>query len=47
MITVIDLKGEVGKLRTLRGRTPETPEAEREGAFAKLAPCLEMDESTC
>ena len=38
MITVIDLKGEVGKLRTLRGRTPETPEAEREGAFAKLAP---------
>jgi quercetin dioxygenase-like cupin family protein len=38
MITVIDLKGELGKLRTLRGRTPETPEAEREGAFAKLAP---------
>jgi len=38
MVTVIDLKGEVGKLRTLRGRTPETPEAEREGAFAKLAP---------
>src|SRR5258708_23066016 len=38
MVTVIDLKGELGKLRTLRGRTPETPEAEREGAFAKLAP---------
>jgi len=38
MITVIDLKAALGKLRTLRGRTPETPEAEREGAFAKLSP---------
>ena len=38
MITVIDINAEFGKLRTLRGRTPETPEAEREGAFAKLAP---------
>ena len=38
MVTVIDINAEFGKLRTLRGRTPETPEAEREGAFAKLAP---------
>lgn len=38
MITITDLKGELGKLRTLEGRTPETPEAAREGAFARLAP---------
>ncbi len=38
MVTVIDINAEFAKLRTLRGRTPETPEAEREGAFAKLAP---------
>ena len=37
MVTTLDLKGEVAKLRTLRGRTPETPESEREGAFAKLS----------
>jgi mannose-6-phosphate isomerase-like protein (cupin superfamily) len=37
MITTLDLKGEVAKLRTLRGRTPETREADREGAFAKLS----------
>jgi quercetin dioxygenase-like cupin family protein len=37
MITTLDLKGEMAKLRTLQGRTPETPEADREGAFAKLA----------
>lgn len=37
MITTLDFKGEIGKLRTLRRRTPETPEADREGAFAKLA----------
>jgi mannose-6-phosphate isomerase-like protein (cupin superfamily) len=38
MVTVIDINAEFAKLRTLRGRMPETPEAEREGAFAKLAP---------
>jgi mannose-6-phosphate isomerase-like protein (cupin superfamily) len=38
MITVIDVKAELAKLRTLRGRTPETPAAEREGAFARLSP---------
>jgi mannose-6-phosphate isomerase-like protein (cupin superfamily) len=38
MIAVLDLKAELAKLRTLRGRTPETPAAEREGAFARLAP---------
>jgi mannose-6-phosphate isomerase-like protein (cupin superfamily) len=38
MIAILDLKAELAKLRTLRGRTPETPAAEREGAFARLAP---------
>ena len=38
MIAILDLKAELAKLRTLRGRTPETPAAEREGAFATLAP---------
>src|SRR5918912_110501 len=38
VITIKDLKGELGKLRTLEGRTPETPESAREGAFARLAP---------
>src|SRR5256885_4047893 len=37
MIAVIDLKAALGELKTLRGRTPETAEAEREGAFAKLS----------
>jgi mannose-6-phosphate isomerase-like protein (cupin superfamily) len=37
MITVLDLKRELAKLRSLHGRTPETPEVEREGAFAKLS----------
>lgn len=38
MLTLIDLKAEFAKLKMLRGRTPETPAAEREGAFARLAP---------
>src|ERR1700676_5820551 len=38
MIAVLALKSERAKLRMLRGRTPETPAAEREGAFARLAP---------
>jgi mannose-6-phosphate isomerase-like protein (cupin superfamily) len=38
MITIIDLGAEFAKLRMLHGRTPETPAADREGAFAKLAP---------
>jgi mannose-6-phosphate isomerase-like protein (cupin superfamily) len=38
MIAILDLKAELAKLRMLRGRTPETPAAEREGAFARLAP---------
>jgi mannose-6-phosphate isomerase-like protein (cupin superfamily) len=37
MIAIKDLKRELGRLRTLEGRTPETPEAAREGAFARLA----------
>ena len=38
MITIFDLNTEFAKLEMLRGRTPETPAAEREGAFARLAP---------
>jgi mannose-6-phosphate isomerase-like protein (cupin superfamily) len=38
MPTILDLNAEFAKLKMLRGRTPETPEAEREGAFARLAP---------
>lgn len=38
MITILDLNMEFAKLKMLRGRTPETPAAEREGAFARLAP---------
>jgi len=38
MVAIIDLKAELGRLTMLRGRTPTTPEAAREGAFACLAP---------
>ena len=38
MLTIMDLDAELAKLRTLRGRTPETTPEEREGAFARLAP---------
>ena len=40
MITILDLKAEVGKLTLLRGRTPQMTEVERKGsgAFATLAP---------
>lgn len=38
MVTVVDLKAELGKLTMLKGRTPTTPDADRKGAFAKLAP---------
>src|SRR5437764_13025430 len=38
MLTILDLNTEFAKLKMLRGRTPETPEADREGAFARLAP---------
>src|SRR5215510_521712 len=40
MITIIDLKAELGKLSMLRDRRPEMTEAERKGtkAFATLAP---------
>ena len=40
VITIIELKAELGKLRTLSGRRPEMAEAERKasGAFATLAP---------
>jgi len=38
MIAVIDIKAELAKLTMLKGRTAETSEAERRGAFARLAP---------
>jgi len=38
MVTVVDLKAEFARLRTLEGRTPESSEADRAGAFARLAP---------
>ena len=38
MLTILDMNAEFAKLRMLRGRPPETPEAERKGAFARLAP---------
>jgi mannose-6-phosphate isomerase-like protein (cupin superfamily) len=37
MVSVIDLTGELAKLRMLRGRTPQTTSAEREGSAARLA----------
>ena len=43
MITIVDLKAELGKLAMLHGRRPETTEAERKasGAFATLTPFLD------
>jgi uncharacterized cupin superfamily protein len=38
VLTIIDLNAAMAKLKTLRGRTPETSEADRKGAFARLAP---------
>jgi len=40
VITIVDLKAELGKLAMLHGRRPETTEAERKasGAFATLTP---------
>jgi quercetin dioxygenase-like cupin family protein len=38
MVTVVDLKTEFTKLAMLKGRTPTSSEAEREGAFARVAP---------
>src|SRR3974377_1529445 len=38
MLTILDMNAEFAKLKMLRGRTPETPEADRKGAFARLAP---------
>jgi mannose-6-phosphate isomerase-like protein (cupin superfamily) len=38
MLTILDLNAELARLKMLRGRTPETPEADRQGSFARLAP---------
>lgn len=37
MITALDLKAEFAKLAMLKGRTPASSEADRKGAFARLA----------
>jgi len=37
MVAIVDLKAELGKLTMLRGRTPTTTRAEREGTSAQLA----------
>jgi mannose-6-phosphate isomerase-like protein (cupin superfamily) len=37
VITIIDLNAELAKLTMLRGRTPQTTRAEREGTAAQLA----------
>ena len=38
MATLIDLNAELAKLTMLRGRTPQTARAERQGSSAQLAP---------
>jgi hypothetical protein len=38
VITILDLKAELAKLTMLRGRTPTTARAEREGSSSQLAP---------
>ena len=38
MPTILDLNASFARLKMFRGRTPETPEAERAGSFARLAP---------
>jgi quercetin dioxygenase-like cupin family protein len=38
MIPVIDLKAEFARLKMLQDRTPTSSEAEREGAFGRVAP---------
>jgi mannose-6-phosphate isomerase-like protein (cupin superfamily) len=38
MIPIVDLKAEFAKLTMLKGRTPVSSEAEREGAFGRAAP---------
>ncbi len=38
MIPIIDLKAEFARLKMLEGRTPTSPEADREGAFGRVAP---------
>ena len=37
MVTVVDLKAQLGRLTMLKGRTPTTSDVEREGAFTTLA----------
>jgi len=38
MIPIVDLKAEFAKLTMLKGRTPSSSEAAREGAFGRVSP---------
>src|SRR5262245_4515800 len=38
MVTIVDLNSELGKLKMLRGRTPQSSAAERAGTAAQLVP---------
>jgi quercetin dioxygenase-like cupin family protein len=38
MINIVDLKAEFARLKMLKGRTPTSSEADREGAFGRVAP---------
>lgn len=38
MVTVVDLKAEFARLTMLTGRTPTSSDAERQGAFGRVAP---------
>lgn len=38
MVTIVDLRSEFAKLKMLQGRTPTSSDAEREGAFGRVAP---------
>jgi quercetin dioxygenase-like cupin family protein len=38
MITAVDLKAEFAGLKMLEGRTPTSSDADREGAFGRVAP---------
>lgn len=38
MVPVLDLKAEFAKLTMLKGRTPSSSDAERAGAFGRVAP---------
>lgn len=38
MVAIVDIKAEFARLKMLQGRTPTSTDAEREGAFGRVAP---------